>query len=106
MRRDGVRDDQWARIQDLLPGRVGHIGRTAKDNRLFVEAVLDRFRTGVPWRDLPERFGCGEFVARIGWLASGDGWRKWTTPSVTLDPPCRSRPMLIAATISRNSGAG
>ena len=57
MRRDGVRDDQWARIQDLLPGRVGHVGRTAKDNRLFVEAVLYRFRTGVPWRDLPERYG-------------------------------------------------
>src|SRR3954451_15549747 len=28
-----------------------------------------------------------EFVARIGRLASGDGWRRWTTPSVTLDPP-------------------
>src|SRR6185312_13409545 len=59
MRRYGMRDDQWARIQDLLPGRVGHVGVTAKDNRLFVEAVLYRFRTGVPWRDLPERFGCG-----------------------------------------------
>src|SRR5215208_150121 len=57
MRRYGVRDDQWARIQDLLPGRVGHVGRRAKDNRLFVDAVLYRFRTGVPWRDLPTRFG-------------------------------------------------
>src|SRR3954462_2210155 len=36
MRRYGVRDDQWERIQDLLPGRVGHVGVTAKDNRLFV----------------------------------------------------------------------
>jgi hypothetical protein len=44
MRRYGVRDDQWARIQDLLPGRVGHVGVTAKDNRLFVEAVLYRYR--------------------------------------------------------------
>jgi transposase len=59
MRRYGVRDDQWARIQDLLPGRVGHVGVTARDNRLFVEAVLYRYRTGIPWRDLPERFGCG-----------------------------------------------
>src|SRR3954447_19680318 len=59
MRRDGVRDDQWARIQDLLPGRLGHVGVTAKDNRLFVEAVLYRYRTGIPWRDLRERFGCG-----------------------------------------------
>ena len=44
MRRYGLRDDQWERIRDLLPGRVGHIGRTAKDNRLFVEAVLYRKR--------------------------------------------------------------
>src|SRR3954451_2734090 len=41
------------------PGRVGHVGRTAKDNRLFVEAVFYRYRTGIPWRDLPERLGCG-----------------------------------------------
>ena len=47
------------RIRDLLPGRLGHVGVTAKDNRLFVEAVLYRYRTGIPWRDLPERFGCG-----------------------------------------------
>ena len=33
------------------------MGRTAKDNRLFIEAVLYRYRAGIPWRDLPERFG-------------------------------------------------
>src|SRR3954454_24632896 len=59
MRRYALRDDQWERIQDLLPGRVGHVGVTAQDNRLLVEAVLDRFRTGVPWRELAERFGWG-----------------------------------------------
>jgi len=57
MRRYGLRDDQWERIKDLLPGRVGHVGVTARDNRLFVEAVLYRYRAGIPWRDLPERFG-------------------------------------------------
>ena len=57
MRRYALRDDQWQRIMDLLPGRVGHVGVTAKDNRLFIEAVLWRYRTGSPWRDLPERFG-------------------------------------------------
>ena len=57
MRRYGLRDDQWNRIKDILPGREGHVGGTAADNRLFVEAVLFRFRAGVPWRDLPERFG-------------------------------------------------
>jgi transposase len=62
MRRYGLRDDQWDRIKDLLPGREGHVGGTAEDNRLFVEAVLYRFRTGCPWRDLPERFGSWKTV--------------------------------------------
>jgi len=57
MRRYALRDDQWERIRDLLPGREGHVGVTAKDNRLFVEAVLYRYRAGIPWRDLPDRFG-------------------------------------------------
>ena len=56
-RRYSLRDDQWKRIEDLLPGRVGSVGVTAKDNRLFVEAVLYRYRAGIPWRDLPQRFG-------------------------------------------------
>ena len=57
MQRFGLRDDQWDRIKDLLPGREETVGVTAADNRLFVEAVLYRYRTGIPWRDLPERFG-------------------------------------------------
>ena len=39
MRRYALRDDQWDRIQDILPGREGHVGGTAADNRLLVEAV-------------------------------------------------------------------
>jgi transposase len=57
MRRYALRDDQWDRIKDLLPGRPGSVGVTAADNRLFVDAVLYRYRAGIPWRDLPERFG-------------------------------------------------
>jgi transposase len=56
-RRYALRDDQWERIKDVLPGRIGHVGVTARDNRLFVEAVLWRYRSGSAWRDLPERFG-------------------------------------------------
>ncbi len=63
-RRYGLRDDQWERIKDLLPGREETVGVTAKDNRLFVEAVLYRYRTGLPWRDLPERFGDWKNVHR------------------------------------------
>lgn len=73
MRRYALRDDQWDRIKDFLPGREGHVGGTAEDNRLFVEAVLYRFRTGCPWRDLPERFGHWKIVhQRFGrWAKSG-----------------------------------
>lgn len=53
----GIRDDQWDRIKDMLPGRAGHVGVTARNNRLFVDAVLYRYRTGIPWRDLPEKYG-------------------------------------------------
>jgi transposase len=52
-RRYALRDDQWDRIRDLRPGRTGHVGVTAQDNRLFVEAVLYRYRARIPWRDLP-----------------------------------------------------
>ena len=57
-RRYGLRDDQWERVERLgLPGRSGHVGVTAKNNRRFVEAVLYRLRAGIPWRDLPPHFG-------------------------------------------------
>jgi transposase len=52
-----LRDDQYERIASLLPGKKGDPGRTGKDNRLFVEAVLWIARTGSPWRDLPAEFG-------------------------------------------------
>ena len=57
MSRKLLRDDQWERIQDLLPGKVGDPGVKGKDNRLFVEAVLWIARTGSPWRDLDPALG-------------------------------------------------
>lgn len=57
MLRKLLRDDQWRRIEHLLPGKASDPGCTAKDNRLFVEAVLWVMRTGIPWRDLPPELG-------------------------------------------------
>lgn len=57
MPRMNLRNDQWERIAHLLPGKEGDRGRTAADNRFFVEAVLWMARSGAPWRDLPEEFG-------------------------------------------------
>jgi len=48
-----LRNDQWERVEHLLPGKASDPGVTARDNRLFLEAVLWIARTGAPWRDLP-----------------------------------------------------
>ena len=56
-RRYEITDENWQRIKDLLPGKEGDPGRTADDNRRFINAVLWIGRTGAPWPDLPERFG-------------------------------------------------
>jgi transposase len=77
MRRYALRDDQWERIKGLLPGREGHVGVTAKDNRLFVEAVLYRYRAGIPWRDLPEGFGAWKQVhTRLSRWARTGVWER------------------------------
>lgn len=52
-----LRNDQWERVKDLLPGKSSDCGVTANNNRLFLEAVLWIARTGSPWRDLPALFG-------------------------------------------------
>lgn len=57
MDRDLLTDEQWRRIEPLLPGKEGDPGRSGRDNRLFLEAVLWFVRAGAPWRDLPPRFG-------------------------------------------------
>ena len=57
LRRHEITDQQWHAIKDLLPGQEGDPGATAKDNRLFINAILWIAKTGAPWRDLPERFG-------------------------------------------------
>ena len=57
-----VSDAVWEKIASLLPGKASDSGVTAKDNRLFLEAVLWRIRTGSPWRDLPQGFGRGNSV--------------------------------------------
>ena len=74
MKRYGLRDDQFARIESLLLGRAGSVGREGElGNRLFIEAVIGKFRSGAPWRDLPERFGAWKNIhTRFSrWSASG-----------------------------------
>jgi len=66
-------DRMWARIGDMPAGRKSDPGGPAADSRLLPEAVLWRFRTGSPWRDLPERSGNWNSVSRRfrRWVLSG-----------------------------------
>jgi transposase len=103
MRRYALRDDQWDRIKDFLPGREGHVGGTAADNRLFVEAILYRYRAGIPWRDLPERFGDWKIVHQrfSRWAKSGVFERIFKLLASEHD----NEYMIIDATIARTSTA-
>ena len=77
MRRHEIPQDQWERIEALLPGRAGGHGGVAKDNRLFVNAIWFIAKTGIPWRDLPERFGKWDTVFHRfnAWCKKGV-WRR------------------------------
>ena len=68
MQRHALTDEQWKRLQPLLPRRPQ--GRKATHgDRLFLDAVIFRAKTGVPWRDLPERFG--------NWKSIYNRFRNW-----------------------------
>ena len=56
MHRHALTDSQWRQVQKVLPTQ--RTGPTpTRGDRLFIDAVLFRAKTGMPWRDLPERFG-------------------------------------------------
>jgi len=54
----------WARIEPLMPQAEGR-SRPWRDHRQVVEGIVFRYRTGVAWRDLPERFGPWQTVWRV-----------------------------------------
>lgn len=53
--RHALTDSQWKLLSNVLPRRRGPAPKLG--DRLFVDAVLYRLKTGSPWRDLPTRFG-------------------------------------------------
>ena len=80
-----IADEHWERIRTFLPGQDGDPGVTAKDHRLFVDAVWWIAKTGAQWRDLPERFGKWNSVWRrfARWARKG----AWDRLSRTLQDP-------------------
>ena len=64
-----IGDGAWEKMAPHLPGKATDCGVTAADNRLFMEALLWRVRTGSPWRDLPSGFG--------NWNSTFQRFRRW-----------------------------
>jgi transposase len=93
-----LREDQWERITDLLPGKAGDVGRTG-DNRRFIEAVMWIGRTGAPWRSLPHVYG--------QWSGVHQRFRRWATAGIwhmmfnTLAVDADTEWLMIDATIIR-----
>ena len=96
--RHELTDAQWQRIEPLLPGKAGDPGRTAVDNRLFVNAVLYVLKTGIPWADLPERLGKPNTIWKRydRWCAAGV-WER-PDPAALLAPDARAVTMAAAST--------
>lgn len=98
-RRHALQDAEWEQIRDHLPGRFGTVGKPAKDNRQFVDAVLWIAKTGAPWRDLPERLG--------HWNSVWRRFRRWALRGVweavfrLLSIAANLEEMMLDATIVR-----
>ena len=70
-------DAQWAKMEPRCLGKPSDPGRSGKNNRLFVEAVLWIARTGSPWRDLPRAFGHWNSVyTRFRDWVKADVWKR------------------------------
>ena len=74
MGRHALSDEQWERLRLLLPPPPMGRGRPRVDDRLIVEGIIWRLATGVPWRDLPERFG--------PWRTVYSRFRRWQQAGV------------------------
>jgi transposase len=82
-------DEQWARLAPCLPRSAGKAGRPFADHRRIIEGIIYRYRTGIPWRDLPrEAFGPWQTVWKRHrrWAADGT----WDTVLARLTAPADS----------------
>ncbi|MER8093012.1 transposase, partial [Streptomyces goshikiensis] len=67
IRRHELSDAEWELVQPLLPRPV--LGRPRLDDRMVLNGIVWKFRTGVAWRDVPERYG--------SWATLHTRFRRW-----------------------------
>ena len=76
MTRQEISDEVWAVMEPLMPTVTGR-SRPWTDHRLAVEGMAWKFRTGAPWRDVPERFGkWNSIYKRFNRWAEDGTWEK------------------------------
>jgi len=75
--RGDITNEQWERLQGLLPESKTKRGRPLQDHRQILNGILWVLRTGAPWRDMPERYGKWTTIySRFQrWRKSG-AWKK------------------------------
>ena len=73
MIRQEIPDEAWAWLEPLLPDRTPKRGGRWRDHRTIFEAIVWRFRTGAPWRDLPDHYGPWQTVYHRFSTWSADG---------------------------------
>lgn len=66
-------DEQWARLEPLLPPQKPKTGRPNDDHRTIINGMLWVLNSGAPWRDRPRRYGpVGTVSSRFyRWCRSG-----------------------------------
>lgn len=67
IRRHELSDAEWDLVRPLLSR--ASTGRPGRDDRTVLNGIVWKFRTGVPWRDVPERYG--------SWAALHTRFRRW-----------------------------
>lgn len=61
MKRQELTEEHWNKVKDLLPTeKPAHGEKPGKDNRVMLNGILYWLNTGIPWRDLPERYALGK----------------------------------------------
>jgi transposase len=62
-KRHELTDEQWEKLEPLLPLQKPKTGRPSKDHRTVINGILWIIKTGAPWEDLPERYGSPKTVS-------------------------------------------
>ncbi|MFE0462361.1 IS5 family transposase [Kitasatospora sp. NPDC058965] len=68
MRRHELSDAEWAVLSRFLPSS-GTAGRPRSDDRVVLNGIVWKLRTGSSWRDVPERYG--------SWQTLYTRFRRW-----------------------------